>query len=501
MKPSLPDESRPRFASRRARLTLVLAAAIFHVSVSTTVLMIGESSLGSGQFDQRGLGTFASDGFTYQNEVVELCGVLKNQGVVAWATWPTQLHVRLYSLPVAFLNGGTHFDILTIEPLNLFYYLTILILVCKLGEIVFNYRTGLSAAVVVAIWPSFLLHTTQLLRDPLLITAFLILMLGLTLCLKREYTTRPAFPTAAAQRAASRLWFTSYARARKLQAGSLQYDQASQPWTRGLVIGFAGAASIVVIRIVRLPIWPMLWAVIIVAVSFLIFRFIRQRRFPVGNVVMAIIMIATILITPRFQNAFHNQQVVKKPRLILPEEVQELPVKEQIAIRRNGFGVQLDPSGAIVPSDAGSDIDQGIQFNGTADIFRHIPRAAAVGFFSPFPNMWFGAGKQVGGGGRRLSGFETLVSYMIECLALFGLWRARGDLSAWFLFLVITLGAVALGLVVGNVGALYRLRYPFWTLLIIFGASGADYLIRRRSKPAGAGHGLTSEASAGIVHN
>src|SRR6266403_4073352 len=98
--------------------------------------------------------------------------------------------------------------------------------------------------------------------------------------------------------------------------------------------------------------------------------------------------------------------------------------------------------------------------------------------------MWFDVGKQVGGSGRRLSGFETLVSYMIEFLALFGLWRARGDLSAWFLFLVITLGAVALGLVVGNVGALYRLRYPFWALLIIFGAGGVDYLFRRKAMAA-----------------
>src|SRR3977135_2339274 len=119
MKQSLPNESRPRFASRRARLLLVLVAALFHISVTATVLMIGKTTLGRGQFDQRGLGTFASDGFMYQDEVVELCGVLKNQGVVAWATWPTQLHVRLYSLPVAFLNGGTPFDVLTIEPLNL----------------------------------------------------------------------------------------------------------------------------------------------------------------------------------------------------------------------------------------------------------------------------------------------------------------------------------------------------------------------------------------------
>jgi len=449
MKPGSPDKSGSRLASRRTHLVLILAAALFHVSVTATVLIIGRTGLIPGQFDPQGIGAFAADGRMYQGEILELCGVLKTQGVTAWATWPTQLHVRLYSLPVAALNGGTHIDILTIEPLNLIYYLAILVLVFELGEVIFSYRTSLMAAAAVAVWPSFLLHTTQLLRDPLLITAFLILVLSLTLCLKHDYRL-----------------------------------------TRGLFIGVSGAAVIVIIRIVRLPMWTMLWAVIILAVLFLIVRIVRQRRVSVGNVVLAIMMIAAILITPRLQNAFHNQQVVRSQRLILPEEVQKLPVEEQIAARRQGFELQLDNSGEPVPSEGGSDIDRGIRFNGAADIFRHVPRAIVVGFFSPFPNMWFGAGKQVGGSGRLLSGFETLLSYVIECLALFGLWRARRDLSVWFVFLVVTLGAVALGLVVANIGALYRLRYPFWALLIVLGAGGADYLLWRRGKAASAGHDL-----------
>jgi hypothetical protein len=460
MKPSSPDESGSRLASRRALMLLILAAALFHVSVTAAVLIIGRSAVAPSQFDQKGLGTFASDGFVYQDEVVELCGILKTQGVVAWATGPTHLHVRLYSLPVAALNGGSHFDILTIEPLNLIYYLAILVLVFKLGAIIFNYRTGLMAAAAMAIWPSFLLHTTQLLRDPLLITAFLILLLSLTLCLKHDYRL-----------------------------------------TRGLFIGVGGTAAIVIIRIVRLPMWTMLWVVSILTVLFLIFRLVRLRRFSAGNAVFAIMMIAVLLITPRFQNAFHNQQVVRRQRLILPEEVQKLPVEEQIAARRQGFALQLDPSGEPSPSEAGSDIDRGIQFNSTTDILRHVPRAMVVGFFSPFPNMWFGTGKQVGGSGRLLSGFETLLSYMIECLALFGLWRARKDVSAWFVFLVVTLGAVALGLVVANIGALYRLRYPFWALLLVLGAGGADYLLWRRGSAASAGHDLASENSAGTFHS
>ncbi len=413
-----------------------------------------------GQFDRNGLGTFASDGFMYQSEVIELCDVLKHQGVVAWATWPTQLHVRLYSLPVVVLNGGTRFNILTIEPLNLIYYLAILVLIFKLGEILFDYRTGLLAAAVVALWPSFLLHTTQLLRDPLLITAFLVLILSFALCLKRDYS-----------------------------------------WTRGILIGVAGTAAIVVIRIVRLPMWSLLWAVLFLAVLFFVIRLVCRRRFTTGNILFAIIMIAALIITPRFQNAFHNQQVVRRPRAIIPEEVQKLPVEEQIAARRQGFALRLDNSGEPVPSEAGSDIDRGVRFNGTADIIRHLPRAIVVGFLAPFPNMWFGPGKQVGGSGRMLSGFETLVSYMIECLALFGLWRARKNLSAWFVFLVITLGAVALGLVVANIGALYRLRYPFWALLIIFGAAGVQYFFRREVMAANAGDNLAADKSAGTFHS
>jgi hypothetical protein len=446
-------------AGRPARLHfLIPAAAVWHVSVTVVVFLIGRSGLAPGQFDQKGLGRFAYDGFMYQSEVIELCGVLRNQGIIAWATWPTQLHVRLYSLPVAVL--GNNLNILTIEPLNLIYYLAILVLVFKLGELVFNYRAGLLAAAIVALWPSFLLHTTQLLRDPLLITAVLILMLSLTQCLKKDFA-----------------------------------------WPRAIFVGTAGAAAIVLIRIVRLPMWSILWPVIVLAMLFLIVRAVGQRHCAAGNLICAVMLISAMMITPHFQSAFHNQQVLNRPRLIVPEEVQKLPVEKQIEARRYGFSLQTDLSGEPSPSAAGSDIDRGVQFNSATDIIHHVPRATVVGFLAPFPNMWLAAGKQVGATGRLLAGFETLLSYMIECLALFGLWRERKNLSAWFVFLVVTLGAVALGLVVTNIGALYRLRFPFWALLIVCGANGIVYLFRRRAIAASAGNGLAPDKSPGTLQS
>jgi hypothetical protein len=445
MKARLSTAAASVWTGRGKHLTLLLAtAAALHVSVTAAVFTVGKLGLMPGQFNEQGLGTFASDGLIYQTEAVELCDVLKTQGIAAWATWPTQLHVRMYSLPLIALYRWAGFNILTIEPLNLIYYLAILTLVFKLGTTAFDYRAGLLAATIVALWPSFLLHTTQLLRDPLLISAFLILMLSLVQCLKRDYTRRA-----------------------------------------GLRWGLLGAIAILTVRIVRLPMWDLLWATIGLAVLLLVVRSVRQRRFPLGNACFVIVMIAAMLITPYFQTALQNQQYVRLRRVILPVEIQEMPVEGQIAKRREGFGLQVDPTGETVPSSAGSDIDKGVRFNSFTDIIRYAPRAVVVGFLAPFPNMWFTAGKQAGSTARVLSGFETLLTYMIEGLALFGLWSERKQLATWFLALAATSGIAVLGLVVNNIGALYRLRYPFWVLLVVLGAGGAYHLIgswNRRSR-------------------
>src|SRR6266536_1493277 len=107
---------------------LIVAAAILHVSVALTVFAIGKSQLFPSQIYPTGIGRFASDGIIYEDQVVELSNIVRSEGVRAWATWPTQLHVRLYSIPLAVVSRWVSFNILTIEPLNLIYYLAILVL-------------------------------------------------------------------------------------------------------------------------------------------------------------------------------------------------------------------------------------------------------------------------------------------------------------------------------------------------------------------------------------
>jgi hypothetical protein len=417
---------------------LIVAAGILHVSVTLTVFAIGRYQLSPSQIYPTGIGKFASDGLIYEGQVVELSKILKSDGLRAWATWPTQLHVRLYSIPLSVVSGWGSFNILTIEPLNLIYYLAILILVFKIGEGVLDFRSGLIAAAIVALWPSFLLHTTQLLRDPLLILSVLVLVWSVVQSLRRELS-----------------------------------------WRGGLLLGFASIAAIVSIRIVRLPMWYVIVAAVAGAAVLLVVRAVQSKHFPRGATAFALLIIVAVAITPKFQPFFHNQQESRISSVAQHEELQKLPLDEQIALHRDAFKWKLDADGEARPAEDGSRIDTDVSFHTAGDIIRQVPRAIIVGFFAPFPNLWLRAGKQVGYSGRVIAGIEMLMTYMIEFLALFGLWTARKNLSAWFLVIVIGLGATALGLVVNNMGAMYRLRYPFWVLMVILGAVGICFLFGR----------------------
>jgi hypothetical protein len=101
---------------------------------------------------------------------------------------------------------------------------------------------------------------------------------------------------------------------------------------------------------------------------------------------------------------------------------------------------------------------------------RFLPRAAVIGFFAPFPKMWFQSGN-FGLGVRLVSGLETLAMYFVYVAVGFCLWRERRNAKVWLLLLVAAIGMVALGLVVINAGALFRIRYVFWILLIVLASS------------------------------
>lgn len=427
---------------------LVAAAALLHLSVTVMVYLTGRLALFVNSFDVNGIGIFATDGYVYRAEAAALVKILTHDGIAAWLATAASFHVKLYSLSFAVLSPLFGANILSAEPLNLLYYVSILILVFKLGQEVFDRRVALLATFLVALWPSFLLHTTQLLRDQLFIGAILLLILIYAKWLKKAY-----------------------------------------PWRRGLVMGVAGGIGIALLRSTKSNTWELVIAILFLGAGFVIVRQLREKRARGGNLIgLALMLLLTISVPQIFpEPATHMDPPIiralaeKDPSLIdavLPDKA-DLPPEPpmpgwevpwaRIAFKRARF-VSTYPK-------AGSNIDADVQFTSLGDSIRYVPRAVVIGLFAPFPRMWFEPGDLVGVRGRLLSGAETLIMYGIELLALIGLWQWRRSLSVWLLASVAMLGMTALGLVALNVATLYRMRYSFWILLIILGAAGAAQIL------------------------
>ena len=132
--------------------------------------------------------SFAFDSLGYQRAAIRLAEILKEGRLRAWATEPEQAHVKLISLQFAILRPLFGNSTLSAEPLNGLCYVSILSLVMLLGRELGGRRVGLLAAGVVALWPTFLLHTTQFLKDPLFIAAALAFILIVTTWLTRRYS-------------------------------------------------------------------------------------------------------------------------------------------------------------------------------------------------------------------------------------------------------------------------------------------------------------------------
>jgi hypothetical protein len=235
-------------------------------------------------------------------------------------------------------------------------------------------------------------------------------------------------------------------------------------------------------------------AAVLLGALMLVARQFREGRLRAPNLAgMALLVALTVsvpLVMPKAMELGSSRYPPRTSagRETLPRATEDAAATSEDAARTGLLGRAAAHAGKVrrrfteMYSDAGSNVDADVQFHGAADLARYLPRAAAVGFFAPFPDMWLAPGKKVGSAGRLVGGLESLGMYAVECLALLGLWRGRRRLSAWLLLSVAATGLTALGLVVVNVGALFRLRYVFLILLIILAAEGAAGLLERLSK-------------------
>ena len=414
-------------------LRLLIAAAALHLAATITVFVLGHFQLLPGFFDTNGIGTtFAIDGATYQRLASQMATQWHDYGLGPWLDIKAPLHCRLYSIPFAIFGRS---NILAAEPLNLFYYLGTLTIVYLLGREIFNESAGLLAAAITGVWPSFLLHSTQLIRDPLAILCYLALLLALTLLLSRRLELKPA-----------------------------------------LALGAGGALLVTVFWLVRGNMWNAVLVPVVLAILLLVFRMIRERKFMAANTIMLLLIVVTMLFVPsRLESTTLGGVRPPATPFAVPSASQPAPHEgvwaraiNQIRQRRAGFSSYTAQE---------SNLHGGVYFESTSDVVRFIPSAAVIGFMAPFPRQWF-APATYGSAGRLLSGGETLVMYFLYLAVGVCMWKERRRLAMWLVFLTATACMIGLGLVVINAGALYRIRYVFWIMLITLAAQGIYLTVR-----------------------
>ncbi len=423
---------------KRSPQFALVFAAIFHLMVTLSVFTAGRLGLAPKQIDRDGIGDFASDGHIHKPIMDSLAGSLRQGEFGSWIKSNEAFHVKLFSLAGLMMEPLVGSNILTIEPLNLLYYLAILALVFTLARLVAGSRAAWLATLIVAVWPSLVLHSTQFLRDPLVLMAVLMLFTLLVLIIKQNLNWRRA-------------------------TGSVG----------------AGAAAIYLAWQTRPEMWLVLTAIIFVTGLLLLAKIAVTRKFVAANLFAMVALAGLSIGVPR-----PAVGVVSKP---LTATVTGPKAKTsfsgwssiwgRVAIAREKF--------ILFGKESGSVIDEDVYFTSPADMVRYVPRALEIGYFAPFPSLWFTTGGKVGTIGRIISGAEMVLTYLFEALACFFVWQTRRRFSSWLLVLATMIGVLALGLVVTNVGTLYRMRYPFWILIVIMAAAvlaakSCEWFSRRR---------------------
>lgn len=422
---------------------LLAAAAVFHVLLTVLLFAAGRMALAPRLIDHDGILTATSDSVTYERDALR---------PGAWRDPAERFHVRLLS-PFFRILAPLRPGILAAEPLNLLCYLAIIALTFAIARETLDERAGVIAAAIVALWPTFVLHTTQLLKDPLFIAATLAMVLILV------------------------TWLTT-----------------TYEWTHVIAAGLALIATAALLHVIRRQFGAVVVAAVVFGLALLIARQIGERRLFLRNVACGVIALgAAGLMISQFNRTLEK---VKTYPSSVRGESKTAPGAGKRVEAVVLWVADADRAGAAIggvrarynmsDAEARSPIDEDIEIRSAREIVAYLPRAVAIGFWAPFPDMWVTRGLNVGQAGRVLAGAETAVMYVFELLALAAVILPPRRLPAFPLFGIASFGVTALGMVVSNVGTLYRFRYSFWILFIIAGVAGAKKIARSRAAAAGA---------------
>ncbi len=423
--------------------TLLLIGTFTHIFSTVAILIVGKSGRFPQLFNEHG--AMWKDAIDYFERCSELS---KSIGVGDFSflfTNVEQVHIRIYSICYFLFSPIFGENILCFEPFNLMVFLLTLFVIFKVGEIWFDAKTGFLAAFLISLFPTFLLHSTQPLRDPLFILTFFTILYFLILLIKK----------------------------------SLNLKKFS-----GYLIGCY--FLFILIWLIRDGAYPVYAIEVTLTLFFLLLKFRQTFKSRLKEIFLFVCFVGLVLTIPIVFKS------LRPKKLDVPEEsmarVKEVQQNYRAKLEDQRFGesllkMNMVRRGFIRPQlETGSTIDGDLEFLSVGDVVFYSPRAFVVGTFAPFPNTWFEQGKSFGKVGRLLSAAETFLFYLLCICAILTIYACRKSLENWLLVLVAICGTTSLGFVVGNVGTLYRLRYVFWFMLIIVGVNGFFLAVEMISK-------------------
>lgn len=472
----------------------------FHFIFSAVIFMIANSSFMAGYHNGQGLWNFAFDSFSYHEKAMESFEVLQKGQFTTW--WETSFyrHTKYIGLLYYLLYPSP----LSFAPVNGIVWAASIILIYRATMIIGKDNQELSSivALLFGLWPSNLLHSTQLLRDPFYNFGILMILLGWVAMFHGHrriiYSLIVSFGVILCiQIRPEPFWLLIFV---SLLAASITafQDRREAPYALLALIILAlfyGYPTMVANANVNKTETSQNSKELVSENGDQIEKVKEKIRLRLGAEATSKLdeKISKWFVSPEFKDwsfkkkkssllalaevhgkkldAFLSKWMTPwKSTLFLPENIERLIIKANGY--RNGFLVWYVAPGA-------SAIDNDIIFKSVSDIINYVPRALMIGFFAPFPNQWLETGQTGGKAIRILGGIEMLACYalMVGFIAFLVASPTPTWCKVWLvLFMIIMI--LPLGLFVPNLGTLYRMRFICMTPILIGGAIGIDIVLR-----------------------
>ncbi len=418
---------------------LLWTGAITHVVATITVYLIGRFRLLPQLVDANGM--LVGDAQTYLDRLLVINQQISDGNFYFLISKTDQIHIRIFAPFFKVFSSIFGANIFCFELINILVFVTILFLIYKIGENCFNAQTGLIAALTVNFLPSFLIHTTQPLRDQF----YILLLLAIVFVFLRIFDKQLSVKG-----------FMSYL------VGSL--------------------ALFLMIWLVREGAILLYISIILLALFLMIIKNLKNLLSVRFNLLLALLLLIFVGATPYIFTPLLPQKALTSIEKFNREKnftIRQKSEKDPLTARINVIRFRWNNS---YSGQSGSDLDRDVLFESWGQVLAYLPRALAIGFFAPFPDMWLAEGKFYGGFGRLAAGLETLFMYFVYALAIVTIYYYSRSIKTWFLASICVVGVLSLGLVVVNIGTLYRTRYVLWLFLIILGTKGF-LMLRERINP------------------